>query len=185
MKVTIDPRNFLYAFIGISLALVLIAYYVYLRPIKTIHYRGRPFVFREDVKDAKDVEVHPNETVIHDLFWDPEITDVIIYFKPLEGTNDGHGYYATESFELTYKLSLLYSLENLYRDFNATTINSYDDIPFSPTTLSIALVHPDLTEKTSVEADGNKLFIHGDDQRNFDLATMRAILIAMGEFSQG
>jgi len=142
-----------------------------------IKYLGRNFYFRDDIKDAKKIDVYPDEKTVHDMFWDNNITNITILFKPLD---KGNQYYSIEAFELTYKLSIMYMLNSQKKNFNADSVNSYDNIQSSEDVLKIALVPPLFTNNTYVEGKNNIIYIYAKDYRDFDLVTIKTILVAMG-----
>ena len=169
-------KKIFYILMIVSLIFFLVYLYLYFRPVNSINYKGQIFTFRDDIKAANKIKVYPDEETIHDMFWNPNLENITIIFKPLE---KGSGYYMVESFELTYKLSAMYILNGMKKNFNALPMDTYENINSSKNVLKIVLVHPQLTNKTSVEKKDNVIFIHGKDYRDFDLATIKTILIAM------
>jgi len=161
----------------VSLIFLLVYLYFLFRPVVSINYKNQTFTFRDDIKAANRIRVYPDEKTVHDMFWNPNLENVTIIFKPLE---KGSGYYLLESFELTYKLSAMYLLNGMKKNFDALSVDSYDNIESSENVLKIVLVHPQLTDKTLVEGEDNVIFIHAKDYRDFDLATIKTILVAMG-----
>jgi len=141
-----------------------------------ITYKGREFFFRDDINDAKRVPVYPDEKTVHDMFWDNSITNITILFKPLP---TGNQYYSVENFELTYKLLIMYKMNGYEKYFSAEEINSYDNIQTSNNVLKIALVAPTFTNQTYIEGKNNVIYINAKDYRDFDLATIKTILVAM------
>jgi hypothetical protein len=141
-----------------------------------VTYQGREFFFRDDINDAKRILVYPDEKTVHDMFWNNNITNITILFKPLP---KGNQYYSVENFELTYKLLIMYRLNGYEKVFNAEEINSYDNIQTSDNILKIALVAPAFTNQTYVEGENNVIYIYAKDYRDFDLATIKTILVAM------
>ncbi len=170
-------RSFYYLLIIVLIVVGFISLYLYLRPVKMVYYSGKPFFFRDDVKVAKRIEVYPDEKTLHDLFWNPDIKNITILFNPNVTES---GYYYVETFELTYKLHSMYMLNGIKKNFNAVDVNTYENITSSSDVLKIVLVHPQLTDKTLVEGHDNVIYIHGKNYRDFDLATIKTILIAMG-----
>ena len=177
MRLRISTKKLLYVLLAFFMILVSLYLYFHFRPVDTIYYKGRKFVFRDNIKMARGVPVYPDEKSLHELFWDPNITGITIIFKPLEKEM---GYYAVESFELTYKLSLMYMMNGMNKKFSSLPVNSYENVTSSEGTLKIILVHPRLTNVTLVERRGNIVYIHGKNPRDFDLATIKTVLVAMG-----
>jgi len=105
-----------------------------------------------------------------------------------------NGYYQVEAFELTYKLTIMYKtipytmarrdsqLQPVFlgKNFNAQPIESYENITREDNVLKIILVPPGIANDTYVRAGGNRIFIYGKNFRDFDLATIKTILVAMG-----
>jgi hypothetical protein len=169
-------KKIVYVLMIVLLVFLLVYLYQEFKPVKHVNYKGQTLYFRDDIKEASKVEVYPNEQTVYNLFWDNSIENINIIFKPLE---KGSGYYMLESFELTYKLTTIYALNGMKKEFDALYVESYGNITSSDNVLKIVLVHPQLTNKTLVEAKDNIIFIHAKDYRDFDLATIKTILIAM------
>ena len=170
-------KKTLYVLAIILLTSLLVYLYQKFKPTEYVNYKGQTFYFRDDIKEASKVEIYPDEKTVHDLFWNTNFTNITIIFKPLE---KGSSYYMLESFELTYKLSTIYALNGISREFEGLSVDNYDEIINSDNELKIILVHPKLTDKTLVEAKDNLIFIYAKDYRDFDLATIKTILVAIG-----
>ena len=65
------------------------------------------------------------------------------------------------------------------KSFNAETIETYDNITREDDTLKIILVGPEFTNQTRVTGGGNRIWIYGETNKDFDFAVMRAILSVM------
>ena len=155
----------------------LLIYLFYLfRPVTMVTYQGRDFFFRDDINNAKKISVYPDEKTVYDMFWNNNITNITILFKPLP---TGNQYYSVENFELTYKLLIMYRMNGYEKTFSAEEINSYDNIQTSDNVLKIALVAPAFTNQTYIEGKNNVIYINAKDYRDFDLATIKTIFVAM------
>jgi len=141
-----------------------------------VTYLGKEFYFRDDINDAKKIPVYPDENTVHDMFWNTNVTNITVLFKPLQS---GNQYYAVENFELTYKLLIMYWMNDYNKHFSAEPIDSYDNIQTSYNVLKIALVAPAFTNQTYVEGKNNVIYINAKDYRDLDLATIKTILVAM------
>ena len=141
-----------------------------------ITYKEREFFFRDNINDAKRIPVYPDEKTVYDMFWNTNNTNITILFKPLP---KGNQYYSVENFELTYKLLIIYRMNGYEKAFSAEEINSYDNIQTSNNVLKIALVAPTFTNQTYIEGKNNVIYINAKDYRDFDLATIKTILVAM------
>ncbi|OGI15247.1 hypothetical protein A3K63_04220 [Candidatus Micrarchaeota archaeon RBG_16_49_10] len=152
------------------------------RPVTVAYYKGFPLSFRADLRKAEKVQVQPDEQVIRDMFWDYRLENITILFKP--GSTKTNGLYQLEVFELTYKLTIIYK-NSPFATFNTKTItaqpiDSYDNITREEGILKVILVPPEYSDETIVKGAGNKVFIYGKTDINFDLAVIKTILVAMG-----
>jgi hypothetical protein len=161
-----------------------------IKPITTILYNKNLYVFREDVTEAYKIPVYPDEEFVYNLLWSRQIENITILFKPITSSN---GLYSVEAFELTNKLSLIYSTTPIMkvnilnrtqdiffkRNFKAQEIEDYNDIKREDGILKIVLVAPEFSNRTTVVGGGNKIFVYGKDKKDFDLATIRLIEVAM------
>lgn len=181
MEVKISMRT-----IGIILAIIIaipLIYFIYqqLKPVKTIYIKGVPFSFREDIRRAFRVEIFPREYVLAEAFQDFKIRNATILFKP--GSPETNALYQLETFEITYKLSRYDDLTRGFirpkKTFNAEEIDSYNNITRDSRTLKIILIPPEFSNETKVIAGGNRIWIYGKTQKDFDLAVEKAILSMM------
>lgn len=181
MKVKIKMK-IAWTIVGI-IALCLMTYqaYQYVKPIKTIFIKGVPFSFREDVRKALNVEIFPREEILHQLFSDYKIRNVTILFRP--GTPETNALYQLETFEIVYKMSryddLTRGVFRPKRQFNAEPIDTYDNITREDTILKIILVPPEFSNQTRVTGGGNRIWVYGETNKEFDFAVMKAILSVM------
>jgi hypothetical protein len=191
MKFRIKLKLILVLLIVIFIALSIPFILEKIKPVTTIVYNKNPYVFREDVREAYKISVYPDEQFVYDLLWNYRIKNITILFKPMDSPTNG--LYAVEAFELTNKLSQIYATtpimkaqilnqtHNIYlkRNFTAQQIEDYSNIKREDDVLKIVLVAPQFSNKTSVLGGGNKIFIYGKDKKDFDLATIRLIEVAM------
>ena len=191
MKFRIKLKLILVLLIVIFIALSIPFILEKIKPVTTIVYNQNPYVFREDVRDAYKVSVYPDEEFVYNLLWSRGIENITILFKPSDSS--ANGLYAVEAFELTNKLSQIYATtpimktqilnqtHNIYfkRSFTAQQIEDYSNIKREDDVLKIVLVAPEFSNKTAVIGGGNKIFIYGKDKKDFDLATIRLIEVAM------
>lgn len=182
MKVSIPTKMI---FIGLIIALTIFgAWKVHevTRPVTDIEYKGITFSFRDDVNKAQKIETNPSERFIYDMFWDYRTENITILFKA--GTPKTNGLLQAEVFELVYKLTVIYKNSAFGRyglkHINAEEIDSYDNITRSDDVFKIILVPPEFSDRTEVLGGGNKVYIYGKNNKDFDLAVIKTILIAMG-----
>jgi hypothetical protein len=152
-----------------------------LRPIKTIYLGDMPFSFRRDIRRALELEIFPKEELLHDLFSDFQMRNITILFKA--GTPETNALSQIQTFELTYKL---FRYDDITRGalrpkktFSAKEIENYENITREENVLKIILVPPEFSDETRVTAGGNRIWIYGKSEKEFDLATMKAILSMM------
>ena len=179
MKIKLTEKSLIVILILAFVASLFIAFLFYLslsKPKDQIEYMNQTFKFRDDVRLAEKVRVIPDEKTVHDLFWADNLKRIIIVFKPIQSQT---GYYAVEAFELSNKLGLMYLLNGKRIDFKGENVTSYENLTSTPDNLKIVLVHPLLTNKTLIEAKDNLIFVYGKNERDFDLATIKLILVAM------
>lgn len=175
MKLKISSKKIYYFIFIVSLIIVIFNILHYFWPVYSVTYKGRIFTFRGNIKATKNIPVLDDKIYIHNLIWNPYTRTVKILFQP-NVTN--MGYYSVEAYELTNKLRAIYILNNIDKNFTAEPIESYDNI--EPTNeLKIVLIHPDLTNETYIKAKENIIYIAGKNLKDFDLAVIETILIAM------
>lgn len=172
----ISKKKFWYIIFTIFIVIVCFNIFLYLKPVKSVMYKGRAFIFREDIKDIDEIQVLNNETYIYNIIWDSDVKNVKILFNP-NVTN--MGYYSLEVFELTNKLSAIYMEDGLNKNFVGEPAESYDNIFPSEDELIFVLIHPDLTDESYIKAEDSIIYIAGKNLRDFDLAIIKTILIAM------
>lgn len=181
MEIQIKKKNIL-IFLGLVI-LIALSYVIYqhFRPIQTIFIRGIPFSFRRDIRKALLVELTPKEELLNELFLDYKVKNITILFKP--GKPETNALYQLETFEIAYKLTRYYEVSKPVfapkKSFNAEPIDSYENITREDEKLKIILVPPEFSNQTRVVAGGNRIWIYGKTEKNFDFAVMKAILSVM------
>jgi len=181
MKVKIKVK-YIWIFLGLVLgAFLLYQIFNFVKPVDTIFIKGAAFSFRDDVRKALKVETFPNEGLFNELFMDYKTKNVTILFKP--GNPKTNAIYQLETFEIVYKLTRYDELtKNMFRSkkvFDAQEIETYENITREEGVLKIILVPPEFSNQTRVTAGGNKIWIYGKTEKEFDLAVMKAILNVM------
>jgi len=165
----------------VVVSLIIHEIYTRFKPVNTIYFRGSPYSFRQDVRRALKVEVFPSEDFIHKLFHDYKIKNVTILFKP--GSPETNSLYQVETFEIVYKLTRYdMATRRIFapkKTFSAEPIESYENITREEGVLKIILVPPEFSNQTRVVGGGNRIWIYGRSDEEFDLATIRAILSVM------
>lgn len=154
------------------------------KPINTWNYKGKILTFRADLRKADKVPVYPGEMQIYLDTMHPLVKNVTIAYKDA----GEYGYYATEAFEITYKMKLAYmslvgSEEGSTFEvppFNVETVEQYAHLPGKIQNPIIALVHPIYANETAVRNEGHVTYISGKTYDELDLATIKFLMIVLG-----
>lgn len=165
-----------------------IFYYMFFapKPIKTWDYRGIPLTFRVDLRKADKVPVYPGETQVYLDTMHPLVKNVTIAFK--DAGEGEYGYYATEAFEITYKMKLAYiylvgseeGSTSKAPNFNVEAVRQYAYLPGKIQNPIIALVHPIYANETAVRNEGHVTYISGRTYEELDLATAKFLMVVLG-----
>jgi hypothetical protein len=159
----------------IVLLSIFLWYYFSQRPIYTINYGGIILNFRADLREANKVPVYPNESLIHEILWDPEIKNVTIVFM---NTTDV-SLTAIQAFEIAYKLTIAYKMHNYFVTISAKEVNSFENLSASKENPFIALAPPSISNETLIETENNVIFIKAKTNKEFDLAAVKLMIIAL------
>lgn len=165
-------------------------------PVTVADFEGTPVQFRTDLREAQKVDVLPSEDALRAQIVKPPkvegpngqfilrspLKGAIITFKPVDsGTN---GWYSVQVTEIIKKLTILYQGKyDRAIGFNVTEVQEYGQVEGDNLIPVIELVHPDYADGTfvSVDSDRNVITISGGDSlRDFDLATVRFMTVALG-----
>ncbi len=186
IKIKLSKRN-------VTLVVALLAitgflfYYVffYPKPIKTWNYGGMVLNFRSDLRKADKVPVYPGETQVYLDTMHTLVDNVTIVYKDV----GEYGYYATEAFEITYKMKIAYTnllgtdIEGKTPNiptFNAEAVDQYAYLPGKIQNPIIALVHPIYANETAVRNEGHVTYISGETFDDLDLATTKFLMVVLG-----
>jgi len=166
----------------------LLFYYIFFfpKPIKTWDYRGMTLTFRTDLRKADKVPVYPGETEVYLDTMHPLAKNVTIAFK--DAGEGEYGYYATEAFEITYKMKLAYihlvgseeGSTSKVPNFDVEAVKEYANLPGKIQNPIIALVHPIYANETAVRNEGHVTYISGKSYEDLDLATTKFLMIVLG-----
>lgn len=185
MKIKLS-RNIIVLIAVFTVVVVSALIYTYYapKPLTTWEWRGLTLTFRSDLLKAKDVPTYPGETQIYLDTMHPLVKNVTIAFKDA----GEYGLYATEAFEITYKMKLAYM--NLVGseeggtsevpEFNVMPVEEYANLPGKIQNPIIAIVHPKFANETAVRNEGHVTFISGKTQEELDLATTKFLMIVLG-----
>jgi len=160
----------------LAFILFLTVYYSFLKSEEEITswvYKGYELHFRADLRRAGEMEVR-DERAIHDLLWSDEIENLTIGFSEAPDL----GLVSVEAFEIAYKLKLAYLISNKSVEISSGKVD-LSNLGASPSNPFIILLPPSMANETSVRLDGYKVFISGKSEEEFDLATVRFLMIAL------
>jgi len=180
VSIKITKRKVLLLVIFIAF-ISLIAFYVYYgpKPIYTWNYHENMITFRADLREAKKVPVYPYETALFNEINSQLIQNITILFKP--ASESENPYYSLEEFEIIMKLNLLFKRIGISPGIKANTTDSYENIFGKIQNPIVVLVHPKYANETSVTVTPNHvIYIKGKTNRDFDLATTKFLMVAMG-----
>ncbi|MGC8812446.1 MAG: hypothetical protein ACP5O8_02555 [Candidatus Aenigmatarchaeota archaeon] len=179
-KVKIKISKNLVIFLLLALIFILaIAYFKIseYKPLTAINYEGFLLQFRADLREANKLEA--DKEAIEEILWDKNVKNITIIF-----TNSSDlELVGVESFEIAYKLGLAYRIKGYDVEIKGKELSypfSFDSLP-KP---SIVLIPPSLSDKTGIEVRNSSIIISGKNKEEFDLATVKFLIIALGlEFS--
>jgi hypothetical protein len=204
LKVTKSQIVAFLSLAGIVVSGILIyAYYqTYLAPVTVVDFNGEKMGFRVDLRQAEKVEVRPNEAALvaqmvrasryvnsdGTIIFRKPLSNVTIVFKStiVNGTSGPNtmGWYTVEVTEIIKKMTALYHGKlRTPINFQVKEVQSYDGLKGSNTAPIVALVHPDLTDRTGVEVDSDNDVVTiygGNSLKDFDLATEKFLMVIMG-----
>jgi hypothetical protein len=164
--------------IFLALFLIIIFVIVYFKiseykPLTTINYKGLVLQFRADLREANKIEA--DEEAIRKILWDKNIKNITIVFP----NSSDLELIGVESFEIAYKLRLAYLLEGYDVEIKGKDFSypfSFESLP-KP---SIILIPPSLSNETFVKVEDSLIIISGKDEKDFDLATVKFLIVALG-----
>lgn len=168
--------------IAISFSVAGVYYYQSIpKPVIRYNFYGTEFEFRNDLRLAQNISVYPDGQSILYKVWDPDIAKINIAYVLSQEPSDENSIIALNAFEIRYKLDIAYRNPrfNWINEFTSTELTSFDSINQTNDTLVIALVRPSLADKTTVELDGNVVYIKGKTQEELDLATIKFLMSAL------
>jgi|GEM_PF-1777411 len=157
------------------------------RPLTTWNYKGSVVGFRADLREADKVPAYPGETPIYLDTIHPLVKNVTIAFK--DAGEDENAYYIVEELEIVTKMILVYRnmlagypglTEDDMPGFNAIPVENYNNLPGKIQNPIIALVHPKYANETAVRNEGHVTYISGKTHEEFDLATVKFLMIVLG-----
>jgi hypothetical protein len=177
MKLRISKKRIIILFALFFVIILGIIYYFISRPLYIINYHDTTIGFRVNLKEASGVRVYPDKNTLHSTITNPLIQNITIVFKD---AGEKNGYYILEEIEIINKLTLLYKIIRTNQpEFNALEVQDYENLTTTKENLIIALIHPIYSEEKSVRVEDNVIYIQGRDLEEFDLATVKFLMVAL------
>lgn len=167
------PKSF---FVGLILVFVFIGVIIYYNSYKPesltrISYYGSVLEFRADLREANKLQV--DEDAIRKILWDKDIENITIAFT----NSTDLDLVGVEAFEITYKLKFAY----LLKGYNVSIIGKkVDNLNFDFSSPTIILIPPSLSNNTGIEIKNKTIIISGKNKEEFDLATVKFLIVALG-----
>lgn len=181
MKFSLNKKQIIILLISIGVigGISGLVYYTTLpKPAMGYNFYGSELQFRDDLKAANNISVYPDENSVLNAVWNPEIQNISIAF--INSSAEDNALVAVNAFEVTYKLSVGYNEFNwLGIKFVPNIVESFENLTGSNEALVIALVPPSIANSTSVEMKDGVVYISGETQKEFDLATIKFLMAAL------
>jgi hypothetical protein len=184
MKISISKEAVVVILIiVIGIACVYIIYHFYPKSTTTTSYNffGITIPFRTDLYKANNISVYPDNDTVYNMMWGQQLENITIVWVNSSENN----MVAVEAFEITYKMNLAYKhIGNLNGVtinvmFNHMVVDSYDNLTATENNPIIALVPPMFSNETAVRAENNVIYIKGKTFGEFDLATVKFLMVAL------
>lgn len=183
MKISISTKHLIIWFFVLLVVLssVYIIYQFAPKHATIYNFFGIEIPFRADIYKANIISVYPDNETIYNMLWDYRLQNITIVFV----NSSDNGKVAVEAFEITHKMTIAYqhigNLNNVYFDigFNGREVDSYENLSANSSNIVIALVPPILSNDTLVEEKNNVIYIKGKTMEDFDLATVKFLMVAL------
>lgn len=177
IKIKVSNRQIILAtFLVLLISTGIYVYFQIPQPIKYYEYKGVPIFFRQDLREAAKIEVRPFENGPRLTLLNPLVTNITFVFIPAsEGQN---GIYLVEEVEIIQKLTVAFAKDGIpLPGFKAVNVTSYENLSGKIQNPIIALVHPEYSNETVVQATTDHVvYIKGKTFKEFDLATVRFLM---------
>lgn len=150
----------------------------------TREYAGQEIHFRADLSEAEKIPVYPDEETLRDVLLSRDVIRVFVAYFPNETENV---YYLADSFELAYKLTIIYKHKfNHVNRIESLPINSTDELVPTYVEPIILLLGPTQANQTAVTVENNLIIVEGESLEetdriytDLDLATDKLLLVLM------
>jgi len=177
-KLVLKKKELILVFIALSLVIVSFFLYRYLykpyEPLNFYDYHGQILTFRADLREAKNVQVYPDDSTIFNMVMNPNLKNVTIVFVP----SKDNGIVGVDGFEVSRKLAIAYNYSGYRIPIKGEPVDSYE-LSGTNDSLIIALIPPVFSNDTSVRAKNNVILISGKTYKDFDLSTIRFLMIIL------
>ena len=179
-KVVLKGKELKLIFIILSLVIISFLLYKHLepmllyKPLNLYNYHGQILTFRADLREAKNVQVYPDDTTIFEMVMNPNLKNVTIVFVP----SKDNGIVGVDGFEVSRKLAIAYNYSGYRIPIKGEPVDSYE-LSGTNDSLIIALIPPVFSNDTSVRAKNNVILISGKTYKGFDLSTIRFLMIIL------
>jgi len=180
IKIKIQKRVLIIFFVIIAVSFSVVIFYMSYKPyepITAVNYYGKIINFRVDLRKADGIPVYPSDSALYLELMHPLVQNITIAVKPVNGTENA--YYGIEAFEIT-KLLYGYARIGTKPGFNAINVSSYEHLPGKIQNPIIALVHPVYSDETAIRIENHVIFIKAKNYEEFDLATVKFLIVALG-----
>lgn len=173
IKFRVTKNRIIFLIILCSIISSVLFYYFFIRPIYYVNYNGQLLKFRVDLREANKIRVYTDESSVYNLLWNPEIKNLTIVFMNTSDMN----YTEVEAFEIAFKLKIAYMSSNFPVKISGQDVSSFENL--TKEDVFIALIPPSISNETSVRVEDNIIFIRGKSFKEFDLATVKFLMIAL------
>ena len=178
VEVKISTKRIVFSIAVIAVAAALYLSYPYITyqlfPITKYNYHGTELDFRSDLKEAQKIPVYPNERLVVDTLFSPFVTNLTIAFQDTS-QND---FVAVEAYGIAYKMRTAYLATN--HNVNITSYATNSSVYGTADNPVIILVPPVLAGETAVRVSNFTITISAKTLKEFDLATDKFLMVAMG-----
>lgn len=172
-------------FLAMTIIFAVFVYYIivnfYKPPINTWGVNGQTVGFRADLREANKVLVYPNEGILYYELINPLVQNVTIAYKP--GNEKENALYLVNVIETINKLTFKYKTRFDYvPNFNELVpIESYENLPGKIQNPIIVFVPPSYSNETAIRLEeGHVIFIKAKNYKDFDLATVKLLMVVLG-----
>ena len=192
VKLKISLKKIALVFVILAIPFVVYLLFLYVVPISTWAYEGRPVGFTINLREAQKIPIISNgarsdaDANTRDALVRDDVKNITFLFKPTDEKNNT--LYLLEESEIIRALTFAYLYSPRLQihqlpAFNAQIIDSYSNITASQLNPKIVLVHPNYGNQTLVKQDGYIVYVEArnannfnSDKTQFDLSAVRLMM---------